>query len=97
MKKISVGQAITWSLLAAGAALLFAPKKGKQLRRELKQSGKELAWEAEAKTKDFIADFKSAYAEADDVVQLQKMQEENRQKKLDQTIADIKKDLKIEQ
>ncbi|WP_018659058.1 YtxH domain-containing protein [Allofustis seminis] len=94
MKKLSVGQALTLATVAGFAALLFAPKKGEQLRQHLKQGLNELAWEVDAFARDFVNDFKTSYIEADEQVRQQQQLALDRQKRLEQTIAEIEADLK---
>lgn len=94
-KKVSISTALTMAAAAGATALLLAPKKGKTLRKDMKQGAKELSWEAQALFRDFVREYKSNYQEIDYQSEYEKQHQLDRQKRLERTIADIEADLKI--
>jgi gas vesicle protein len=79
--------------LSAGVALLFAPKSGKELRRDIKQKGAEAKDSAKQSKDSLVADFKESYFEAEREVENELVVLDERQKELRETIDSIEADL----
>jgi len=97
MPKVSLSKTI---LLTAGAvigALLFAPKSGKELRKDLKEETSKLSQTAKEKATDLKNDFQESYAEAQQELDQERAIANQKQDELNQTVDEIERELETEQ
>lgn len=94
MKKNNVGLIILVSAVSAIAALLFAPKSGKELRKDIKNKSLETRDKVQEGKDQLVNDFKESYFEAADEVEAELAHLDNRQRELNQTISSIEEDLR---
>lgn len=81
------------SAASAAAALLFAPKPGKELREELKSEAERLKETGEEKAHELVDDFKESYLEVEKELEHEQAKLDAKQAQLNQTIEEIEKDL----
>jgi len=93
MKKNNWPLIILMSLFSAGIALLFAPKSGKELRKDLQNKANETKDSVKTSTNNLKEDFKEAYFEAEKEVETELAHLDERQRELRQTISSIEKEL----
>lgn len=93
MKKNNWFTILLVALLSAGAALLFAPTSGKQLRGEIKKKAIDTKDNVKTGAENLIEDFKESYAEAVDEVDKELALLEERQIQLRETISSIENEL----
>jgi gas vesicle protein len=93
MPKISLSKALFLSAASAAAALLFAPKSGKELRAELKTEAEKLKETGEEKAHELVEDFKESYLEVEKELEAEQAKLDAKQAQLSQTIEEIEKDL----
>ncbi|WP_027108158.1 YtxH domain-containing protein [Lacticigenium naphthae] len=86
MPKVSLSKALLLSVVSAGAALLFTPKSGKELRQDLKDEGVRMKDEGNQKVRELMDDVKSSIHEVDQEMGY-------KQDELARTISEIEKDL----
>lgn len=94
MKKNNVGLIILAAVISAIAALLFAPKSGKELREDIKNKSLEARDNVQEGKDQLVDDFKQSYFEAADEVETELAHLDNRQRELNQTISSIEDDLR---
>lgn len=95
MPKVSYTKAILMSATAAFAALLFAPKSGKEFRKDLKDEAIKLKDTSEEKAYELVDDFKASYMEAERELESEQAKLDAKQARLSQTIEEIEKDLAL--
>lgn len=81
------------SLISAGVALLFAPKSGKELRKDLQNKANETKDSVKTGADNLKSDFKDAYFEAEKEVEIELAHLDERQRELRETISSIEKEL----
>lgn len=89
MPKVSLSKTLLLSALSAGAALLFAPKSGKELRSDLKDGAMKMKDKGTDYANDLMNDLKESYQEVDS-----EMAQENPD--LSRTIDEIEDDLYLQ-
>ncbi|MFO8069675.1 MAG: YtxH domain-containing protein [Alkalibacterium sp.] len=95
MPKVSLSRAVLMSAASAFAALLFAPKRGKEFREDLKDEALKLKDSSEEKAQDLVDDFKTSYMEAERELESEQAKLDAKQAKLNQTIEEIERDLAL--
>ncbi|WP_277631074.1 YtxH domain-containing protein [Atopococcus tabaci] len=90
MPKVSLSKTLLLSALSAGAALLFAPKSGKELRSDLKDEAVKMKDKGMDYADNLMADLKESYEEIDS-----EMAQENPD--LARTIDEIEQDLYLDE
>lgn len=95
MPKVSLSKAVLMSAASAFAALLFAPKKGKDFREDLKEEAVKLKDSGEEKAHELVDDFKTSYMEAERELETEQAKLDAKQAKLNQTIEEIERDLAL--
>lgn len=93
MPKVSLSKTIFLTAGAALGALLFAPKSGKELRKDLKKEAKRLGGEAKVYANNLKDDFDEAYQEAKVQAQEEKEEAAKQEEELARTIAEIEQEL----
>jgi len=93
MKKNNWPLIILASLISAGVALLFAPKSGKELRKDLQNKANETKNSVKTGADNLKNDFKDAYFEAEKEVEIELAHLDERQRELRETISSIEKEL----
>lgn len=93
MPKVSLTKALFMSAASAAAALLLAPKSGKELRAELKTEAEKLKETGEEKAHELVEDFKESYLEVEQELEEEQAKLDAKQAQLSQTIEEIEKDL----
>lgn len=93
MKKNNWPLILFVSLISAGIALLFAPKSGKELRKDLQNKANKTKDSVKTSTNNLKEDFKEAYFEAEKEVENELAHLDERQRELQQTISSIEKEL----
>lgn len=66
MKKVSLSKTLLIGAASAAAAMLFAPKSGKQLRGDFKEKVKEMMHQGKDKADNLVSDVKTSYHEAEE-------------------------------
>lgn len=94
MKKNNLGLIILTGAASAIVALLFAPKSGKELRKDIKEKSLEARDNVQENKDNLVNDFKQSYFEAADEVETELAHLDKRQQELNQTISSIEKDLR---
>lgn len=94
MKKNNLGLIVLAGAVSAIVALLFAPKSGKELRKDIKDKSLEAKDNVQDGKDQLVNDFKQSYFEAADEVETELAHLDNRQRKLNQTITSIEDDLR---
>lgn len=94
MKKNNWSLALLIGLISAAIALLFAPKSGKELRRDLKNKANETKDSVKSGTENLKNDFRESYFEAEKEVEIELAHLDQRQRELRNTISSIEKELK---
>jgi len=95
MPKVSLSKAVVMSAASAFAALLFAPKRGKEFREDLKDEALKLKDSGEEKAHELVDDFKTSYMEAEKELESEQAKLDAKQAKLNQTIEEIERDLAL--
>lgn len=94
MKKNNWGLTLLVGVVAAGAALLFAPKSGKELREDIKKKSLDTKDSIQDSAQNLKHDFKQSYFEAAEEVENELLNLDKRQRELNATIASIEEDLR---
>lgn len=94
MKKNNLGLVVLTGAVSAIVALLFAPKSGKELRKDIKEKSLEARDNVQENKDNLVNDFKQSYFEAADEVETELAHLDKRQQELNQTISSIEKDLR---
>ena len=94
MKKTNWGLTLFVGIVSASAALLFAPKSGKELREDIKQKSFDTKNAIQDSASNLKDDFKSSYFEASEEVENELLSLEQRQRELNATIHSIEEDLR---
>lgn len=94
MKKNNLGLIVLAGAVSAIVALLFAPKSGKELRKDIKDKSLEAKDNVQDGKDQLVNDFKQSYFEAADEVETELAHLDNRQRELNQTITSIEDDLR---
>lgn len=94
MKKNNWGFTLFVGAVAAGAALLFAPKSGKDLRDDIKSQSLKTKDSIQDSAQNLKHDFKQSYFEAAEEVENELLILDKRQRELNATIASIEDDLR---
>jgi len=97
MPKVSLSKTILLTVGAAVGALLFAPKSGKETRKDLKVEAEKLAQTTKEKAADLKNDFQESYTEAQQELDQERAIANQKQAELSQTIDEIEKELETEQ
>lgn len=95
MPKVSLSKAILMSAASAFTALLFAPKRGKEFREDLKDEAVKLKDTGGEKAHELVDDFKTSYMEAERELESEQAKLDAKQAKLNQTIEEIERDLAL--
>ncbi|WP_423190350.1 YtxH domain-containing protein [Alkalibacterium sp. f15] len=95
MPKVSLSKAVFMSAASAFTALLFAPKRGKEFREDLKDEAIKLKDSGEEKAQELVEDFKTSYIEAEKELESEQAKLDAKQAKLNQTIEEIERDLAL--
>ncbi|OJF97171.1 YtxH domain-containing protein [Alkalibacterium sp. 20] len=95
MPKVSLSKAVFMSAASAFTALLFAPKRGKEFREDLKDEAIKLKDSGEEKAQELVEDFKTSYIEAERELESEQAKLDAKQAKLNQTIDEIERDLAL--
>lgn len=95
MPKVSLTKAVLMSAASAFAALVFAPKNGKEFRADLKDEALKLKDSGEEKAHELVDDFKTSYMEAEKELESEQAKLDAKQAKLNQTIEEIERDLAL--
>lgn len=93
MKKNNLLVVLLTAAVSAIVALLFAPKSGEELRKDIKEKALETRDSVQTGKDHLIDDFKQSYFEASDEVERELAHLDDRQRKLNQTISTIEQDL----
>lgn len=93
MRKNNWTLTILVGLLSAGLALLFAPKSGKELRKDIQDKANQTKDNVKTSTNNLKQDFKDSYFEAEKEVELELAHLDERQRELRETISSIEKEL----
>lgn len=94
MRKNNWNLVVFTAIVSAGAALLFAPKAGKELRKDIKDKSLETKKHIQDSAQNLKHDFKESYFEAAEEVENELLALDKRQRELNRTISDIEKDLR---
>lgn len=94
MKKTNWSIVLLASALSAIIALLFAPKSGEELRKELKNKAGDTKDSIQTGKDHLVDDFKQSYFEAAEEVELELAHLDKRQRELNETITSIESDLR---
>ncbi len=94
MRRTNWSMVILASALSALAALLFAPKSGKELREEIKTKAEDTKDSFKEGKGHLVEDFKQSYFEAAEEVEIELAHLDKRQRELNETIASIESDLR---
>ena len=94
MKKNNWGLTLFVGVVAAGVALLFAPKSGKDLRDDIKSQSLKTKDSIQDSAQNLKQDFKQSYFEAAEEVENELLILDKRQRELNATIASIEDDLR---
>ena len=94
MKKTNWGIVLLAAVVSASIALLFAPKSGEELRKDLKHKAKDTKTNIQTGKEQLIDDFKQSYFEAAEEVEIEMAHLDRRQRELNETIASIENDLR---
>lgn len=94
MKKNNLGLIVLVGAVSAIVALLFAPKSGEELRKDIKDKSLEARDNVQDGKDQLVDDFKQSYFEAADEVETELTHLDNRQRELNQTISSIEDDLR---
>ena len=94
MKKNNWGLTLFVGVVAAGAALLFAPKSGKELRDDIKSQSLKTKDSIQDSAHNLKQDFKQSYFEASEEVEKELLTLDKRQRELNATITSIEDDLR---
>lgn len=89
MKKNNWLTILLVGIVSAGIALLFAPKSGNRLRRDIKRKAEGTMDAVQEGTENLVDDFKDSYAEAIDEVEKELSNLDKRQEQLKDTISSI--------
>lgn len=95
MPKVSYTKAVLMSAAAAFTALLFAPKSGKEFRKDLKDEAVRMKDSGSEKASELVDDFKASYMEAERELESEQAKLDAKQARLSQTIEEIEKDLAL--
>lgn len=93
MKKNNWPLIILVGLVSAGVALLFAPKSGKELRKDIQDKANETKDSVKTGADNLKNDFKEAYFEAEQEVEIELAHLDERQRELRETISSIEQEL----
>lgn len=93
MKKNNWPLIILAGLISAGVALLFAPKSGKELRKDIQDKANETKDSVKTSADNLKNDFKEAYFEAEQEVEIELAHLDERQRELRETISSIEQEL----
>lgn len=80
-------------LISAGFALLFAPKSGKELRKDIQNKANKTKDSVKNSADNLKNDFKEAYLEAEQEVEIELAHLDERQRELRETISSIEQEL----
>lgn len=94
MKKTNWGLILLTALVSAVVALLFAPKSGEELRKDIKHKAQDTKENLKDGKNHLVEDFKQSYFEAAEEVEIEMAHLDRRQRELNETIASIENDLK---
>lgn len=94
MKKNNWGLTLLVGVVAAGVAILFAPKSGKELREDIKKKALDTRDSMQDSAQNLKHDFKQSYFEAAEEVENELITLEKRQRELNETITSIENDLR---
>lgn len=89
MKKNDWITVLVVGLVSGLVALLFAPKSGKRMRRDIKHKALDTKDSVQEGAEHLVDDFKDSYFEAVDEVEKELSNLDNRQKELRKTISSI--------
>ena len=94
MKKNNWTLTLLVGIVAAGVAILFTPKSGKDLRDDIKRKSLETKDSLQDSALNLKHDFKQSYFEAAEEVENELLALDKRQRELNATITSIEKDLR---
>ena len=94
MKKNNWGLTLFVGVVAAGVALLFTPKSGKELRDDIKSQSLKTKDSIQDSAQNLKQDFKQSYFEASEEVEKELLTLDKRQRELNATITSIEDDLR---
>lgn len=94
MKKNNWSLTLLVGIVAAGVAILFAPKSGKELRDDIKNKSLDTKDSVQDSVQNLKHDFKQSYFEAAEEVENELLALDKRQRELNATIASIEDDLR---
>jgi len=94
MKKNNWPLVIFVGLISAALALLFAPKSGKALRKDIKKKTQDTKDSVKKESEHLKNDFKESYFEAAGEVEKEMAHLDQRQQELNNTISSIENDLR---
>lgn len=94
MKKNNWTLTLLVGIVAAGVAILFTPKSGKDLRDDIKRKSLETKDSLQDSAQNLKHDFKQSYFEAAEEVENELLALDKRQRELNATITSIEKDLR---
>lgn len=93
MPKVKLSKTILLTAGAAVGALLFAPKSGKELRKDLKKEAERLGGEAKVYANNLKADLEESYQEAKHQAEFEKEVVARQEAELARTISEIEQEL----
>lgn len=94
MRKNNWPLVIFVGVFSAILALLFAPKSGKALRKDIKKKAQDTKDSVQKESKNLKNDFKESYFEATGEVEQEMAHLDQRQQELNETISSIENDLR---
>ncbi len=94
MKKINWNIVVLAAALSATVTLLFAPKSGEEVRKELKHKAEDTKDSIKTGKDHLVADFKQSYFEAAEEVETELAHLDQRQRELNETITSIENELR---
>lgn len=93
MPKLNLTSSLFLAAGAAIGALLFAPKSGEELRKDLKKEADRLSEQARQVADDFKEDLNDAYHQAKSEVAEDKLALEQKKEELGHTVREIEREL----
>lgn len=93
MPKLNLTSSLFLAAGAAIGALLFAPKSGEELRKDLKKEADRLSEQARQVADDFKEDLNDAYHQAKSEVAEDKLALEQKKEELGYTVREIEREL----